>query len=155
LTVSVMLIRHAAAADRHEWKGDDEERPLRKRGRRQAEALVAALGGFEIERVLSSPFTRCVETVGPLAAARGCGVEVTSALAEGASHDAVALVRSLAGRHVALCSHGDVIPRILEHLVVHDGIDLGHDPRWSKASVWVLEDDGERVLKAFYLEPPD
>lgn len=151
----VLLVRHAVAADRHEWKGDDEQRPLRKRGRRQAEALVATLAGFEIERVLTSPFTRCVETVVPLAAARRCGVEETSALAEGASHDAVALVRSLAGRNAALCSHGDVIPRVLEHLVVHDGLDLGHDPRWGKASVWVLEDDGERIAKAFYIEPPD
>jgi 8-oxo-dGTP diphosphatase len=153
--VAVLLVRHAVAADRHEWKDDDEHRPLKKRGRRQADALVTALAGFEVERVLSSPFTRCVDTVVPLATARGCRVEETAALAEGASHDAVALVRSLAGRHAALCSHGDVIPRVLEHLVVHDGIDLGHDPRWAKASVWVLEDDGERVVKAFYLEPPD
>ena len=153
--MAVLLVRHAVAADRHDWKGNDEQRPLRKRGRRQAEALVATLAGFEIERVLTSPFTRCVETVVPLAAARGCSVEETSALAEGASHDAVALVRSLAGRNAALCSHGDVIPRVLEHLVVHDGVDLGHDPRWAKASVWVLEDDGERIAKAFYIEPPD
>ena len=151
----VLLVRHAVAADRHEWTGDDEQRPLRKRGRRQAEALVTVLADFEVERVLTSPFTRCVETVLPLAAARGREVEQTPALAEGASHDAVALVRSLAGQHAALCSHGDVIPRILEHLAVHDGVDLGHDPRWAKASVWVLEDDGERVAKAFYIEPPD
>lgn len=151
----VLLVRHAVALDRHDWKSDDEQRPLRKRGRRQADALVDVLAGFEIERVLTSPFIRCVETVVPLAAARGCEVEETAALAEGASHDAVALVRSLAGRHAALCSHGDVIPRVLEHLVVHDGVDLGHDPRWAKASVWVLEDDGERVAKAFYIEPPD
>ena len=151
----VLLVRHAAALDRLSWDDDDAARPLRKRGRRQAEKLVALLADFEVERVLSSPFLRCVETVVPLAADRGLVVEETDALAEGASHDAVVLVRSFAGHTVALCSHGDVIPRVLEHLVVHDGLDLGHDPRSAKASTWVLEDDGVRVVKAFYLEPPD
>lgn len=150
----VLLVRHAAALDRHEWHEDDERRPLRKRGRRQADGLVGVLAEYEIERVLSSPFVRCVETVVPLAAHLGVEVEASDSLAEGASHDAVALVRSLAGHTAALCSHGDVIPRVLEHLVVHDGVDLGHDPRWAKGSVWVLEDDGQRVVKAFYLEPP-
>jgi 8-oxo-dGTP diphosphatase len=153
--VPLLLVRHAVALDRHDWKSDDEARPLRKRGRRQAEALVSLLADYEVDRVLSSPFVRCVETLVPLAAARGCALEETAALAEGASHDAVALVRSLAGGHAVLCSHGDVIPRVLEHLAVHDGVDLGHDPRCAKGSVWVLEDDGVRVVKAFYLEPPD
>jgi 8-oxo-dGTP diphosphatase len=151
----VLLVRHAVALDRHSWDDDDAARPLRKRGRRQAEKLVTLLADFEVERVLSSPFLRCLETVAPLAAERGLAVEETDALAEGATHDAVALVRSLAGRTAVVCSHGDVIPRVLEHLVVHDGLDLGHDPRWAKGSVWVVEDDGERATKAFYLEPPD
>jgi 8-oxo-dGTP diphosphatase len=151
----VLLVRHAAALDRDEWREDDEHRPLKKRGRRQAEGLVGVLAGYEVERVLSSPFVRCVETVAPLARHLGVEVEPSDALAEGASHEAVALVRALAGHTVALCSHGDVIPRVLEHVVVHDGVDLGHDPRWAKGSVWVLEDDGQRVVKAFYLEPPD
>jgi 8-oxo-dGTP diphosphatase len=151
----LLLVRHAVALDRHAFDGDDDERPLRKRGRRQAEALVTLLADQEVDRVLTSPSVRCVETVAPLAAARGVALEETADLAEGATHEAVALVRSLFGRNAALCSHGDVIPRVLEHLVVHDGIDLGNDPRCSKASVWVLEDDGERAVKAFYIEPPD
>ena len=150
----VLLVRHAVAVDRHSWD-DDVTRPLRKRGRRQAEALVSLLADHRLERVLSSPSVRCVETVDPLAADRGLTVEVCEDIAEGSTYEAVALVRSLLGRDVVLCSHGDVIPRVLEHFVVHDALDLGHDPRWAKASVWVLEDDGERVMKAFYIEPPD
>ena len=153
--MSILFVRHAVALDRHSWDDDDEQRPLRKRGRRQAEALVTTLGDHPVERVLSSPSVRCVETVIPLAAARGLAVEEHQDLAEGSTYEAVALVRSLLGHDVVLCSHGDVIPRVLEHFVVHDGLDLGHDPRWAKASVWVLEDDGERVVKVFYIEPPD
>jgi 8-oxo-dGTP diphosphatase len=150
----VLLVRHAVAQDRQSWDGDDRGRPLRKRGRRQAEALVEQLATFDVERVLSSPFVRCVETVAPLAEARGLTIEHADALAEGAGRDAVDLVCSLLGRTVVLCSHGDVIPRVLEHFVVHNGLDIGVDPRWAKGSTWVLEDDGERVVKAFYLDPP-
>ena len=150
----VLLVRHAVAVGRRHWEGDDVDRPLDRRGRRQAEGLVSALADQQIEQILTSPAVRCVETVGPLGVARGLHVDVHADLAEGSTYEAVALVRSLAGAAAALCSHGDVIPRVLEHFVVHDGIDLGHDPHWAKASTWVLEDDGERFIKAFYIPPP-
>lgn len=150
----VLLVRHAVAVGRRHWDGDDAGRPLDKRGRRQADALVGALGDHDIDQILTSPAVRCVETVTPLAAARGLHVDAHKDLAEGSTYEAVALVRSLVGTSAAMCSHGDVIPRVLEHFVVHDGVDLGHDPRWAKASTWVLEDDGERFVKAFYIPPP-
>lgn len=150
----VLLVRHAVAVGRRHWDGGDDERPLDGRGRRQAEALVGALAGHDIDQILTSPAVRCVETVAPLASARGLHVDTHTDLAEGSTYEAVALVRSLVGTAAALCSHGDVIPRVLEHFVVHDGVDLGHDPHWAKASTWVLEDDGERFVKAFYIPPP-
>jgi 8-oxo-(d)GTP phosphatase len=152
--VPVLLVRHAVAVGRRHWDGADVDRPLDQRGHRQADALVSAVGDRQIEQILSSPALRCVETVRPLGAARGLQVDVHADLAEGSTYEAVALVRSLVGGAAALCSHGDVIPRVLEHFVVHDGVDLGHDPHWAKASAWVLEDDGERFVKAFYLPPP-
>jgi 8-oxo-(d)GTP phosphatase len=103
----VLLIRHARAGDRAEWEGDDHKRPLDKRGRRQAEALVEALASFTVTRVLSSPADRCMQTVEPLAAARDIDVEVCEELGEERQgHDGVALVRSLLGEPVALCVHG-------------------------------------------------
>src|SRR4051794_21137491 len=103
--MSILLVRHAIAVDRHRW-GDkpDEERPLRKSGRRQADALVGQLSSHDITRVLSSPFERCVETVAPLAQARGVPVERSDALAEGATREAVELVRSLVGTTAVLCT---------------------------------------------------
>jgi len=48
-----------------------------------------------------------VQTVEPLAAARGLSVELRDELGEGRQgHDGVALVRSLLGEPVALCVHG-------------------------------------------------
>ena len=36
----LLIVRHARAGKRWEWEGDDRERPLDKKGRRQAEGLV-------------------------------------------------------------------------------------------------------------------
>lgn len=45
--------------------------PLSARGEAQAEALVPALAGEQIDRILVSPFRRALQTAAPLAAARG------------------------------------------------------------------------------------
>jgi 8-oxo-dGTP diphosphatase len=103
----VLVIRHARAGKRAEWTGDDRVRPLDDRGLEQAAALVAELVSFPLERILSSPYDRCVQTVEPLAAARGVPIEVVEALAEEHQADAgVALARASAGEPVALCVHG-------------------------------------------------
>ena len=129
-------------------------RPLDERGRRQASALVEQLSPYPIERVLSSPYLRCTQTVAPLAEALGVDVEERDELAEGMGRDASDFVRRLVGTTAALCSHGDVIPRVLQALVIEDGLDLGDDPRWQKGSSWVLDGDGDGFTSARYLKPP-
>jgi 8-oxo-dGTP diphosphatase len=103
----MLLIRHARAGKRSEWQGDDRRRPLDERGRRQAAALVDELAPFAIERILSSPYVRCVETLEPIAAQRGLEIELRPELGEERQHDdGAALARGLAGEPVALCVHG-------------------------------------------------
>jgi 8-oxo-dGTP diphosphatase len=153
--VPLLLVRHAVALARRKWDSPDEGRPLTKRGERQADALASRLAEYPVTEVLSSPSVRCVDTVGPLAKARGLSVEISDALAEGSTIDGLELVRRLTGQTAALCSHGDVIPYVLEALVAQDGIDLGEQPASAKGSTWVLEDDGTRFVKAYYIEPPE
>jgi 8-oxo-dGTP diphosphatase len=81
----VLLIRHASAGDRYEWEGDDRLRPLDERGRRQANQLVELLEQYEITRLLSSPFLRCIQTVEPLAQARGFDIEIRDSFLRNAS----------------------------------------------------------------------
>jgi phosphohistidine phosphatase SixA len=110
----VYLVRHGRAGRRAEWEGDDRLRPLDERGRRQANALAAQLDGHELSRILSSPFVRCVETVMPLAEARGVTVEPDDALAEGAgSQAALGLLRSV-GEPLVACVHGDLVEELLD-----------------------------------------
>jgi 8-oxo-dGTP diphosphatase len=140
--MTVLFVRHAVAEDRDDWDGDDDDRPLTRRGRDQAVALVALLFEFDIHEVVSSPSLRCVDTVAPLASARGLRVRRESTLAEGNGRVAAALVAAQLERTstVVMCSHGDVIPDAM-------GI-LGFDcDRCAKGSTWVL-DGGARYLHA-------
>ncbi|MGH9122715.1 MAG: SixA phosphatase family protein [Acidimicrobiales bacterium] len=149
----VLLVRHAHAGKRSEWPGDDRLRPLSARGRQQAQGLASLVEGRAPQRILSSPYTRCLQSVAPLAADLGIPVETSEILAEGTEGEAVDLVRGLAHEKVLLCSHGDVISEVLVALADEDRLDLGPRPRQAKGSVWVLEASGERFVRATYLSP--
>jgi 8-oxo-dGTP diphosphatase len=124
----VLLVRHAKAGDRERWTDDDQLRPLDKRGRRQADALVGPLAGYPLARLVSSPYTRCVQTLEPLSARLGMAVEPDRAIAEGASaEDARALLGRLGPGPVVLCTHGDVMEALVG----------GGEPK-KKGSTWLL-----------------
>lgn len=145
----ILLVRHATAGQRDAWEGDDRLRPLDDRGWRQAEGLVAQLARFPVERVLSSPYLRCVQTVEPLARARGLTVEESDALAEGHAEDAVALATGLAGTATVLCTHGDLVPPILDAFLPGQGHEQSE-----KGSTWVLGLPAAQSGGHTYLPPP-
>ena len=132
--MSLLLVRHAWAGHSDQWDGDDELRPLDERGTQQARALVSLLEPFEVERILSSPATRCVDTVVPLAVSRGLDVEVRDELRDQRQGlDGPGLVHSLAGAPVVVCGHGGLETA------------LGFDMPWKKGAVLVLDADLEIV----------
>jgi 8-oxo-dGTP pyrophosphatase MutT (NUDIX family) len=103
----LLVIRHAWAGHAREWVGDDARRPLDDRGRRQAAAFVTQLAPFQLTRIVTSPFDRCVQSVEPLAAARGLELTVADALAEGEGAEGVrTLLLGLHGTATAVCGHG-------------------------------------------------
>ena len=138
----VYLIRHTRAGHRESWEGEDDRlRPLDKRGRRQAEALVAQLADRDFARILSSPYVRCVQSVEPLAIARGIPLEPVDALAEGAGKAAaLELFRSLEAPAVA-CVHGDLPALLL-------------DESEGKGATFVLDVSDEAVEVLERLDPP-
>jgi phosphohistidine phosphatase SixA len=137
-----VLVRHARAGERAEWAGDDRLRPLDSRGRRQADRLADTLSELGVTRLLSSPYTRCTQTLDPTAARLGLEIEQRHELAEGATADeAFALLDELAGSVPALCTHGDVIEALLG------------DRECKKGGAWVVEADGGRVRPERYMPP--
>lgn len=156
--MDVFLVRHAHAGDRQKWEGPDDVRPLSDKGRRQADALVDVLAGKGVGRILSSPSARCVQTVQPLADHLGLDVEETDDLAEGvAASEVVELARKVAnGRDAAtvLCTHGDVIPTLLDALARRDGLALPQDYPCAKGSTWRLRTEGGCFVEAEYVPAP-
>jgi 8-oxo-dGTP diphosphatase len=155
------LVRHAHAGDRAAWDGHDRGRPLSRKGRRQADGLAERFADAGIGRVLSSPATRCVETLAPLAERLGLAVEHDVRLMEGAAlAGSLGLAAELrdacaAGGPdaVAVCSHGDVIPELLR--LLRDGGVRVEDPMvWPKASTWVVTAAAGRWARVRYLPPP-
>ncbi len=149
----VFVIRHAKAGRRSTWEGPDEARPLSKAGRHQAVQLAGLLAERGVARILSSPFVRCRQTVEPLGKRLDLEVEASGSLAEGAPlREALRLLEKVADEAVALCTHGDVVEELLEHLR-STGVVNG-ESRLEKGSTWVLAlQDGE-VVSAEYVEPP-
>ncbi len=148
------VVRHADAGTRGRDDEPDERRTLSERGRRQADALRDLLADAGIKRLVASPFRRCGDTLRPLADLLGIEVESDDRLAEGMGFaGALALAEELRDEPAAICSHGDVIPDLLDALL-RRGIKLKDEVRWQKASTWVLTRDGDSFSKGRYLAPP-
>jgi 8-oxo-dGTP diphosphatase len=154
--VSIFVVRHAKAGSRRHWDGDDDERPLSNNGRRQAAALAARLATEEVSGLWSSPSVRCVQTIEPLGKALDLEITLEPRLGEGErNEDALALLGEVPDGAV-LCSHGDVIPELLQALH-RRGTRIVGEPDWRKASLWVLDApaaDGT-VATARAEPPPD
>jgi broad specificity phosphatase PhoE len=149
------LVRHAHAGDRASWDGPDEQRPLSEKGWRQARRLVTLLADEEFHRITSSPSLRCVQTVVPLAEARAIALEEDARLHEGSDPRGAfdALVHGLETVSLAACTHGDLMPAILE-LAASNGAVLPPDVRWPKGCTWILDHDDGRWRAARYQPPP-
>ncbi len=94
----VHLIRHAKAKNRLQWTEPDDIRPLTKRGRREALAIAERLQQDPPNRLVSSPYARCIQTLEPLALALDLPIETTDGLAEGAGGASRPRARALAER---------------------------------------------------------
>ncbi|GAB7193352.1 NUDIX hydrolase [Kineococcus sp. NUM-3379] len=123
-TWPLVVLRHGKALPRAGWAAPDFRRPLAPAGVAQAEALREVLACWAPERVVTSPWLRCAQSVRPFAVAAGVAVETAEAVSE-AGHErdprgAAALVGALLGGGAAavVCSHRPVLPALLEALAV-------------------------------------
>lgn len=153
--MTTYLVRHASAGSRNDADPLDHERPLDDVGLVQAEKLAGWLRHEPIERILASPFVRCVQSVEPLAAALGLRVEQVDALEEGTSVErSWKLVAELAGSTVVMCSHGDIIPDLVRRAQGR-GMLVPGKSGCAKGSVWTLRHwDGTGFGTGIYVPIP-
>ena len=151
--MQLYMVRHAHAGQRRQ-DGRDIYRTLSTEGRRRADELVEVFAGRPIDRLLSSPATRCAQTLGPLAADRRLEVEEWRELWEGSDIDDVLRAMERADvESVVACTHGDIIPAMIDSLsgrgmpVSGRGCGLG--------SIWVLEFNGGHWRSGRYVGSRD
>ena len=152
----IYLVRHAHALDRSGWNVDDLDRPLSDRGREQAIRITDFFAGHSVRAVYSSQAVRCIDTVASTATAHGHDVEVRAELTEGARpNDLLELLRdeALLDDDIVMCSHGDLIPEVLNRLLREGMAVLG--PRGcEKGSIWELETRGRDITRGVYTAAP-
>lgn len=153
----IHLIRHGHAGSRKAWTGTDRQRPLSDRGQAQAQAIARDLADTGIDRLWSSPFVRCVQTLEPLARRLALDVDVIDGVAEGgdgaAALDAL-LATAAEGHIVAASSHGDVIPAIVEE-AIDRGATLDGPRSGKKGARYELTVVDGRVDRIFHVDAPD
>lgn len=150
--MQLYLIRHARAGDRQSHP-HDRYRRLTEQGHREAELLASVLAARSITSILTSPATRCVQTVEPLAVATGLPVQECQELWETSSRDEAlarigAEVEHLAGHGrqrgdggpgIVACSHGNLIPEILE-MLADSGVRIS-GRGCERGSIWLVRSD--------------
>ncbi|OMH24398.1 NUDIX hydrolase [Tersicoccus phoenicis] len=124
-TREVLVIRHAKAKPRSKWTHAEGQRPLAATGRRQAHALADLLVAWRPQKIVTSPWLRCIQTISPYAKAHGVKVSTEPALTEASARlkprrAAAAIEKVLEkSRPMAVCTHRPVLPIILATMAAH------------------------------------
>lgn len=153
----IHLVRHAHAGSRSRWDGPDEHRPLSDKGWAQARAIGKDLRKAGIDLLWSSPYLRCRQTLEPLAERLGLEVADHDLLAEGGwgppALDAL-LEAAAAGRTVAACSHGDIIPAVID-AAVNRGARLVGPGSPSKGARYECEVVDGTIVRIVHVPAPE
>jgi 8-oxo-(d)GTP phosphatase len=155
-TQTVLIVRHGTAGRKSRFKGDDTKRPLDKRGRAQAEALVPQLMAFGATDVYAADRVRCHQTVEPLAEELGVDIHNEPALTEEsyakntkrARHRVMDIAAH--GGTAAICTQGKVIPDLIAWWCEREGVRPDKS-RNHKGSTWVLSLAGGRLIAADHI----
>ncbi len=132
-TKPLIVLRHAKATPRADWMNgaaiDDGNRPLLPEGYAQAKQLVKLLGAFAPKRVITSPWSRCLNTVAPYAKKRNLKVIERSQLSELGNKKGPKRTKNVIqdiiddGRASVICSHRPALPTIFETIARYGSLD--------------------------------
>ena len=130
-TFAIIALRHGKAVPPASWDGPDATRPLLHRGLEQAASVAPAIAAWRPEKLLSSTAARCISTTEPVATLTGLPVKLTDGISQDAYEDGTATVKKIVAKRlekrqsVVLCSHGPVLPDIVDAVAkaTHTDVD--------------------------------
>jgi phosphohistidine phosphatase len=153
--VRLHLLRHAHAGDPTEWEGDDDLRPLTRKGRRQCERLGAFLDahGVRPDVIVSSPKVRAMQTAELVAGTLGMTVRADPRLGQGLGRRELwDILGELGAREPMLVGHDPDLSELLGHLLDAAGLHLR---KGALATVDVDVDPAGVSGTLCWLIPPD
>lgn len=158
-TKTVLIVRHGTAGSKSRYRGDDRKRPLDKKGRAQAEALVGLLLAFGADTLFAADRVRCTSTLAPLAEELDTSITSDALLTEEAyaEHRKAARQRFLeladTGGTPVICTQGKVIPDLIRWWCERDGVRPDKS-RNRKGSTWVLSMHDGKLIAADHISSP-
>lgn len=159
-TTRVLYVRHARAHDRRTWAGDDNKRPLDKKGRRQSEMLVPMLLPYKPTAIYSAIPDRCQSTVMPLADELGLDIGVNRLFGDDAWFDNPGAAKArfmdvvAEGGVPVIVGQGTIIPELVAWLSENGTLPINEEIKAKKSSVWVLSFHEGVLTSADYLASP-
>ena len=153
--VRIHLLRHAHAGDAFEWIGDDDLRPLTKKGRKQSERLGAFLEahGIRPDVIVSSPLVRARQTAEIVAEALGMTIKTDRRLGAGfGKRELWAVLDETGGREVMLVGHEPDLSMLLTYLIDAASMSM-RKGTLATIDLHTQLGDGEGELR--WLVPPD
>jgi 8-oxo-(d)GTP phosphatase len=158
VAMKVLLVRHGHAGTKEAWREDDRIRPLSPKGEHQAQWLADVLVPYAPDRIISSPYLRCLQTVAPLAEKIDVPVVHRDQLVPDAGSRALSYLQRL-GRSerdgpVVVCTHGEVIGAALGALAAKASVKLERKPPGHKGGLWALDMRSGKLRSVTYLPPP-
>ncbi|WP_245592532.1 NUDIX hydrolase [Actinomadura rifamycini] len=148
-TRPLVVLRHAAAHPKADWRDADELRPLDARGRAEAARLSPLLDAFGPARLVSSATARCVETVLPHARRTRAPVTTDGAFTVGETGPGQAVERLLElvaeGAPALVCTHGEIVEELVTGLCRELGEKVPDDPCLAKGEFWVAHIAGDAM----------
>lgn len=145
----MLLVRHASAGARLSSSSRDRARKLDGAGRAAARQLREALASHPIERIVTSPHARCVETVRPLARLKGIAIERREELQPDAPRDRILALLDELPDTALVCTHREVFERLFDgEVTCEKGRDVGRGAEASPVeSRRVLRPPAEREAR--------
>jgi 8-oxo-(d)GTP phosphatase len=130
-TRALIVLRHAKATPRGDWKGEEAKRPLLPEGKEHAKRLVSLIAAYGPKRLVTSPWKRCHDTIEPYAKKSKKTLVQRGQLTELSSKrrplSTKLVVKDLLGdyKSALICTHRPALPSVLEPLAASAQGDLG------------------------------
>ena len=119
-TFAIIALRHGKAVPPQSWDGPDATRPLLQRGVDQAMSVAPGIAAYRPMKLISSTAERCLRTIAPTARVTGLEVREKPQISQDAYQDGGTAVTKIVAKRLrkevttVLCSHGPVLPQIID-----------------------------------------